>query len=101
MDFLQIALIFLIALLSIFLSITGIQVFFILRDLKKALDRFNNMLQTGEQIAKDVEKPIAEVSRTVSKVESGVKAVADLASFIKPSKSKAPSKPKFYKKVLR
>lgn len=80
MDFLQIALIFLILLLSIFLGITGIQVFFILKDLKKALDRFNQILQTGENIAQDLERPVA-AAKVLSKI-------------IKP-------KPKrFYKKVL-
>lgn len=59
MDFLQIALIFLILLLSIFLAITGIQVFFILRDLKKGLDRFNALLQTGNNVVRDLEKPAA------------------------------------------
>lgn len=54
MDFLQIALIFLILLLSSFLAITGFQVFFILRDLKKALDKLN--------IAKDIEKPVTAAS---------------------------------------
>lgn len=44
MDFLQISLIFLIILLGIFLSITGLQVFFILRDLKKTLDNVNKIL---------------------------------------------------------
>ncbi|TSC87602.1 MAG: Uncharacterized protein G01um10147_580 [Microgenomates group bacterium Gr01-1014_7] len=68
MDFLQAALIFLILLLSIFLAITGIQVFFILRDLKKALDKLNegnlpsygsSVLHSGENIAADIEKPVA------------------------------------------
>lgn len=49
MDFLQIALIFLILLLSIFLAITGFQVFFILRDLKKALDRLNKVLDIEQK----------------------------------------------------
>lgn len=49
MDFLQAALIFLILLLSIFLAIVGFQVFFILRDLKKALDRFNNILKPSDE----------------------------------------------------
>lgn len=96
MDFLQIALIFLILLLSIFLAITGIQVFFILKDLKKALDRFNHILQTGENIAEDIEKPVAAASDLVT----GAGAIAAsgaakvLGKFIKP-------KPKrFYKKVL-
>ncbi len=96
MDFLQAALIFLILLLSIFLGITGIQVFFILRDLKKALDRFNAILQTGENIAEDIEKPVAVASTLVTGVETQVAAgVANiLRKIIKP-------KPKrFYKKVL-
>jgi hypothetical protein len=90
MDFLQLALIFLIALLSVFLTVMGIQVFFILKDLKKGLDRFNNMLASGEQIAKDVEKPIAAA---VSVVE----AVQNLAQ----PKPKSTTKPKFYKKLLK
>lgn len=84
MDYLQIALVFLILLLSIFLSLTGIQVFFILRDLKKALDRFNAILQTGENIASDIEKPVTAASNLIT----------TLKKIIKP-------KPKrFYKKVL-
>ncbi|MBI4036439.1 hypothetical protein HY386_01000 [Candidatus Daviesbacteria bacterium] len=59
MDLLQLALVFLIILLSIFLTITGIQVFFILHDLKKALDRFNHILQTGDEVAQAVEKPVS------------------------------------------
>jgi len=88
MDFLQIALILLILLLSVFLTITGIQVFFILRDLKKALDRLNNVLQTGQDLAHDVEKP--------------VEAAANLVGAIKKIVTREPkSKQKrFYKKVL-
>ncbi len=44
MDLLQIGLIFLIVILAIFLSITGFQVFLILRDMKKTLDRVNGVL---------------------------------------------------------
>jgi Flp pilus assembly protein TadG len=96
MDFLQAALIFLILLLSIFLGITGIQVFFILRDLKKALDRFNTILKTGENIAEDIEKPVAVASKLVTSAETEVAAGAAnmLRKIIKP-KSK-----RFYKKVL-
>lgn len=48
MDFLQVALIFLIILLGIFLSITGAQVFLILKDLKKTLSNINNILNSDE-----------------------------------------------------
>ena len=78
MDFLEIALIFLILLLSIFLGIAGIQVFFILRDLKKALDKFN---------AEDTEKPVETV---------GAKVVKALEKVIKRN----PKSKRFYKKVL-
>ena len=96
MDLLQAALIFLILLLSIFLSITGIQVFFILRDLKKALDRFNAILQTGENIAEDIEKPVAVASKLAVTAEVGIAAGAAkvLRKIIKPKQKR------FYKKVL-
>lgn len=96
MDYLQIALIFLILLLSIFLSLIGVQVFFILRDLKKALDKFNQILQTGENIAGDIERPVAAASNlaTVAGAQAVAGAARALEKIIKP-------KPKrFYKKVL-
>lgn len=96
MDFLQIALIFLILLLSIFLGITGLQVFFILRDLKKALDHLNKLLKTGEDIAEDIEKPVGAVSNAMTaSVNSGVIALSNLI------KKQTKQKPKrFYKKIL-
>lgn len=97
MDFLQIALIFLIALLSIFLAITGIQVFFILRDLKKALDKFNTILQTGQNLAEDIEKPVAVASSLATAAEAGVAAGA--ARVLRKIISKPKTK-RFYKKVL-
>ncbi len=96
MDFLQAALIFLILMLSIFLGITGIQVFFILRDLKKALDKFNTILQTGENIAEDIERPVAAASSLVTGV--GAQAVSTAAKAL--SKIIKPKSKRFYKKVL-
>lgn len=86
MDFLQVALIFLIFLLSIFLTITGFQVFFILRDLKKALDRLNAVLQTGENIAADIEKPLSVVSSAAQALGKVLK--------------RKPKPRRFYKKTL-
>lgn len=88
MDFLQIALILLIFLLAIFLSIAGFYVFLILRNLKKALDRLNVILQTGEEIVEDVEKPVAATSNLISALGGLVK------------KDSKPKPKRFYKKVL-
>ncbi len=94
MDFLQIALIFLILLLSIFLAITGIQVFFILRDLKKALDKLNRVLDSGEVIAQDIERPVEAASNMVTAISNGAKALGGII------KSPKPKPKRFYKKVL-
>jgi len=94
MDFLQIALIFLTLLLSIFLTITGIQVFFILRDLKKALDKINKIIQTGEEI-EGMEKPVAAASTLVSGLASGAKALTRIGK-----KESIPKSKRFYKKIL-
>jgi len=93
---LQAALIFLILLLSIFLAITGIQVFFILRDLKKALDKFNAVLQTGENIAQDIERPVAAASSLVT--GAGAQVVSSAAKVLR--KVIKPKPKRFYKKVL-
>lgn len=95
MDFLQVALIFLILLLSIFLAITGIQVFFILRDLQKALNKLNRVLQTGEEIAQDIEKPLSTASNLVTTLGRGAKALAG-----KVKRSSSPKHRRFYKKTL-
>lgn len=95
MDFLQAALIFLILLLSIFLAITGFQVFFILRDLKRALDRFNRILKSSENIVEEIEKPVEVTSSLVTGLAEGVKALTGIMK--KESKLKTK---RFYKKVL-
>ncbi len=96
MDYLQIALITLIILLSIFLSITGIQVFLILKDLKKTLDRFNKIVQTGGQIVEDIERPVGIASELVSEgITSGVRVMSNMVKKDIKQKQK-----RFYKKVL-
>lgn len=75
MDILQIALVFLILLLAILLSILGMQVFLILKDLKRSLDKIDLILGNAKSIAEDIQKPIKAVANVTSSVESGVKAV--------------------------
>lgn len=96
MDYLQAALIFLILLLSIFLAITGIQVFFILRDLKKALDKFNDILKTGENLAGDIERPLSAASNLATSAGATVisSAAKALGKIIKPKQKR------FYKRTL-
>ncbi|MBI2019832.1 hypothetical protein HYS94_00215 [Candidatus Daviesbacteria bacterium] len=92
MDFLQIALIFLICLLAVFLTITGVQVFFILKDLKQTLDRINKVLEIGEGIERGVEKPIHAASNLIT---SGAKVLSNTLK-----RDTKPKHKRFYKKVL-
>lgn len=101
MDLLQVALIFLILLLSIFLAITGFQVFLILRDLKKALDKLNRVLNSGEKIAEDIERPITAASNLVTSLGNSAKAATDAATkAISGAVKKSPPKKRFYKRSL-
>jgi len=95
MDLLQAALILL---LSIFLAITGMQVFFILRDLKKALDKFNAILQTGENIAADIGKPVAAASNLVT--AGGAQVAKASAKALMKLISPKPKPKRFYKRTL-
>ncbi len=62
MDILQVALVLLIMLLGVLLSILGFQVFLILKDLRKSLDKLDMVLS-------DVKKPAIETSvKTVQKI---------------------------------
>ena len=54
MDFLQVALILLIVVLGVFLSILGIQVFFILKDLRRSLNKLDEVLNDAQNIAYDL-----------------------------------------------
>jgi hypothetical protein len=94
MDLLQIALVFLIVLLAVFLSVTGFYVFLILRDLKKALDRLNKVLQTGEDIVHEVEKPVAAAANLVTSLSDGAKALGI------GKKDSKPKPKRFYRKIL-
>lgn len=96
MDLLQVALIFLMLLLAVFLTITGIQVFFILRDLQQALKRLNRVLDTGEEIAEDIEKPLGAASGLITTLGAGAKTIKSVIN----RGSKSNPKKRFYKKVL-
>lgn len=90
------ALIFLILVLSILLAITGFYVFLILKDLKKALDRLNKILDAGEEIAVNLEKPVAAAANVVSALQTGAKMVGKLTA-PKEKKVKVSSR-RFFKK---
>lgn len=62
----QILLIIVIAILTILLSITGIQIFLILKELKKSIEKTNTILDDAKTISESVARPISLISESIT-----------------------------------
>lgn len=75
----QILLFVVIIILTILLLVLGIQVFFILKDLRKTISKANRVLDNTEQITESVSTPLS----SFSSVLMGLKTGAKFANFLK------------------
>ena len=75
----QIILLVVVITLTILLVVLGIQVYLMLKDLRKTLDKANKVLDNTEEITGSVSAPI----NSISSVLMGLKAGGALASLIK------------------
>lgn len=82
-DAAQVVLLIVIAVLAILLVILGIQVFFILRELRTTVAKANKVLDDTGLITESVSTPIA----TLSTLITGVKAGAYIARILKKKKA--------------
>lgn len=82
LDTAQVVLLFVVIVLTVLLVILGIQVFFILRELRHTLNKANKVLEDTGSITESVSGPIA----TVSALMSGVKTGALIAGLLKKKK---------------
>lgn len=80
----QTALFLVIIALTVLLLILGIQVFFILRELRKTLEKANKVLDDTGVITESVSKPISNLSS----LTTGLKFGAIIANILKKSKKK-------------
>ena len=81
-DTAQIVLLLVISVLTLLLVALGIQVFFILRELKQTVTKANKVLDDTGMITQSVSGPISSLSTIVS----GVKVGATLAQLLKKKK---------------
>lgn len=79
LDTAQAVLLFVVIVLTILLVVLGIQVFFILRELRKTLGKANKVLDDTGAITHSVSGPLSSVST----IMSGVKAGALIAGILK------------------
>lgn len=71
MDLTQIVLLSVIIVLSIFLVVLGIQVFFVLKDLRLTLKRMNVLFNDANQLVEEVKKPIAKAGGIITALSAG------------------------------
>lgn len=69
----QTALFLVIIVLTILLLVLGIQVFFILRELRKTIDKANKVLDDTGVITESVSKPISSLSSLAMGLKTGAK----------------------------
>lgn len=80
----QIALLIVIIALTILLFILGIQVFFILRDFRKTVQKTNKILDNTDVITESIAGPASSVSSIVSGLKTGL----SIANLLKRKKTK-------------
>lgn len=78
MDILQTALVFMVFIVCLFLVIFGVMFFLILRELRRGMDKLNKFLQTSEEVAAEIGKPMATAAGWASAAGLAVKVVSSL-----------------------
>lgn len=71
MDFTQIVLLAVIIVLAIALVFLGIQVYFVLKDLRKTLFRMNRLFDDANELVAEVKKPIEKAGSFFTAVTTG------------------------------
>lgn len=84
MDTAQTLIAVVIGVLCLLLVVLGVQVFFILRDIRRAIGKANKVLEDTSTVTQSVSGSIASLSN----ITSGVKLAAVIASFLHGKKNK-------------
>jgi hypothetical protein len=92
MEITQILLIIVILALASIMSIIGVEVFFIFREFKKSMKKFNKMLDDISLITESIAKPIAGFSGFITGIKSGADAFKLLTKSTKKKKEKTSEK---------
>ncbi len=82
-DTAQAVLLFVVVILTILLLVLGIQVFFILRELRETVSKANKVLDDTGSITESVSGPISSLSNLASGIKTGL----SVAKFLKGKKN--------------
>ena len=81
----QLLLIGVVTVLTALLTIIGVQVFFILKEIKRTIEKMNKMLDDAGLISESVARPIASLSNSIT----GVSGIAGLLGWLGQRKKKS------------
>lgn len=81
----QLLLIAVVTVLTAILSIIGVQVFFILREIKESIRKFNKIIDDAGTISESVARPIASLSNSIT----GVSGITGLLGWLSQRKQKS------------
>ncbi len=81
----QVLLIVVITVLTILLTVIGIQVFFILGEVKKTIEKFNKIIDDAGVISESIAKPISSISGSIE----GASGIVGLLSWLTKRKKKS------------
>lgn len=87
-DSTQILLIIVIVVLTVLLSVIGVQVFFILREVQRSIQKMNKMLDDAGKISESIAKPITSLSNSIT----GVSGIAGLLGWLASRKKRREKK---------
>lgn len=82
LDSAQIVLLFVVVTLTVLLVVLGVQVFFILRDVRETIAKANKVLDDTSMITESLSGPIT----TLSTIAGGIKTGATFAKFLQSNK---------------
>ncbi|OGV96316.1 hypothetical protein A2W24_01240 [Microgenomates group bacterium RBG_16_45_19] len=82
MDPLTLFLILVLTVLTVLLTVVGIQVFFLVKEARVTLKKYNLILVKTDKIVSHVSNSIDELSETVSGLRSGLKLVEAFAHWV-------------------
>ena len=62
-----------VVILTILLCVIGVQVYFLLKELKKSIDKLNRFLDSAGEITENIGKPVAGVTGILAGIREGIK----------------------------
>lgn len=87
-DLTQVLLVIVITTLTVLLTFIGVQIIYILREIRKSIEKMNKMLDDAGIITESIAHPIAGLGGMLDGLKSGVKAIETVGNFLSRKKKK-------------